>query len=58
MEENSVWTVEVPPTDSQVLHTKWVFETKTEEDGKIERYRAKLVACWNEQLFRVDYELT
>lgn len=58
LEENSAWTVEMSRTDSQALLTKWVFKTKTEEDGKIERYRAKLVVCWNEKLFNCNYKIT
>ena len=41
-----------------VLHNKWVFKAKTGADGKGERYKARLVACGNEQLFGVDYTLT
>lgn len=45
------------PTDSHVLHTKWVFKTKNDADGKIESYKARIVACGNERLFVVDYGL-
>ncbi|CAH0515364.1 unnamed protein product [Peronospora belbahrii] len=56
--KNGVWVVAVPPKDSHILHTKWVFRTKTDADGAIERYKARLVACGNEQLFGVDCGLT
>ena len=58
LESNGVWVVVVPSKDSHVLHTKWVFKTKTDADGAIERFKARLVACGNEQLFGVDYGLT
>jgi hypothetical protein len=58
LEENGVWTVELPPVGSHVLHTKWVFKTKTDADGAIERFKARLVACGNEQLYGIDYNLT
>ena len=37
-----------------------VFKTKTDADGGIERLKARLVACGNEneQLFGVEYDLT
>ena len=58
LEDNDVWKVEVPPKGSHVLHTKWVFKTKLDADGEIGRFKAKLVACGNEQVFGVDYGLT
>lgn len=51
LKENDVWTMVVPPTGSHVLDTKWVFKTTTDAAGKIERFRARLVACENEQVF-------
>ena len=57
-EENGLWEVMIPPTSSHVLHNKWVFETKTDANGDIERYKDRLVARGNEQLFGVDYTLT
>nr|CCA24647.1 hypothetical protein PITG_05283 [Albugo laibachii Nc14] len=57
LEENGAWEVVIPPTGSHVLHNKWVFETKTDANGDVERYKARLVACGNEQLFGVDYTL-
>ena len=58
LEENGVWAVVVPPDNAHILHNKWVFKTKTDADGNVERYKARLVACGNEQLFGVDYTLT
>ena len=54
---NGVWLVVVPPNKSHVLHTKWVYKTKTDADGAIERFKARLVACGNEQVYGVDYGL-
>ena len=48
----------VSPKDSHVLHTKWVFKTKTDTDGVIDRFKARLLDCGNKQLFGVDYGLT
>ena len=57
LEDNGVWLVVVPPNNSHVLHTKWVYKTKTDADGAIERFKARLVACGNEQVYGVDYGL-
>ena len=35
-----------------------MLNTKIDADGKVERYKAILVACGKEQLFGVDYTLT
>ena len=44
--------------DIHIVHTKSMFKAKTDVDGAIERFKARLVACGNEQLFGVDYGLT
>uniref|UniRef100_A0AAV1T532 Integrase catalytic domain-containing protein n=1 Tax=Peronospora matthiolae TaxID=2874970 RepID=A0AAV1T532_9STRA len=58
LEDNDVWKVEVRPKGSHVLHTKWVFKTKLNAEGEIDRFKARLVACGNEQVYGVDYGLT
>nr|CCA19666.1 hypothetical protein PITG_05283 [Albugo laibachii Nc14] len=58
LEENGVWEVVTPPIGSHVLHNKWVFKTKTDANGDVERYKARLVACSNENLFDVGYKMT
>ena len=34
------------------------FKTKTDANGNVERYKARLAACGNKQLFGVIYTLT
>ncbi|CAI5723653.1 unnamed protein product [Peronospora farinosa] len=58
LKANDVWTVVAPPKNAHVLHNKWVYKTKTDANGDIERYKARLVVCGNEQVFEVDYNLT
>nr|BAP68978.1 RxLR effector candidate protein [Hyaloperonospora arabidopsidis Emoy2] len=40
------------------LHSKWVYKTKRDADGELERYKARFVACGNEQVFGRDYNIT
>lgn len=58
LESNGVWTIIPRPKDCKILHSKWVFKTKTDTNGEISRLKARLVACGNEQVFGVDYLMT
>ena len=39
------------------LHTKWVYKKKNTVDEAVERYKARLVACENEQVRGIQYLL-
>lgn len=57
---NALDTWELVRKDSNmcILHTKWVYKTKTKADGSIERYKARAVVRGDEQIFGVNYSLT
>lgn len=38
-----------------MINTKWIFKIKTNEDGSIERFKARLVANGMRQIHRSDY---
>lgn len=56
--DNRTWGAVSKPANTRPLHIKWVFETKTDGAGKIERYKVRLVACGNEQEQGVNYSNT
>uniref|UniRef100_A0AAV1V2L8 Uncharacterized protein n=1 Tax=Peronospora matthiolae TaxID=2874970 RepID=A0AAV1V2L8_9STRA len=58
LEANDVWTITRRTAGQHALHTKWVYKTKTDAQGDLERLKARLVACGNEQVLGVDYSLT
>ncbi|CAI5746301.1 unnamed protein product [Peronospora destructor] len=58
LEANDTWELVSRTKEMRPLHTKWVFQTKTDADENIERYKARMVACGNEQSFGKDYTLT
>ncbi|KAG6572596.1 Integrase catalytic core protein [Phytophthora cinnamomi] len=58
LESNNTWEVVARPRNSKLLHTKWVFKTKTHADGTVERYKGRLVVCGNEQEYGIDYIVT
>lgn len=44
--------------DNNVIDTKWVFKVKYNEDGSVERYKARVVANGIRQIQGSDYEET
>jgi hypothetical protein len=54
LEENGVWRIMRKPEGARPLHTKWVYKTKMDAEGAIERLKSRLVACGNEQELGVD----
>ena len=55
---NGTWTVTVPPDKSNIVTSKWVFTTKYNIDGSLNRLKARLVARGFSQRYGVDYEDT
>nr|KYP48657.1 hypothetical protein KK1_029637 [Cajanus cajan] len=43
-ERNDVWTIVPKPEHQSVIETKWVFINKLDEQGKVVRNKARLVA--------------
>ncbi|CCI47281.1 unnamed protein product [Albugo candida] len=58
MEENRTWTIVPRTNDIKALHTKWVFKRKTDANGNLERFKARMVACGNKQVLGVNYDMT
>lgn len=56
MQENKTWTLVPRPTNKKILTNRWVFKVKTNRDGKIEKYKARLVARGHTQKLGIDYE--
>ena len=44
MYENKVWTLVDLPDDRQVIENKWIFKKKTDADGNVTVYKARIVA--------------
>ena len=58
LKENQVWELVKLPTGRKVIGSKWIFKTKVDGDGKIERYKARLVAQGFTQKHGIDYDQT
>nr|GEV83395.1 retrotransposon protein, putative, Ty1-copia subclass [Tanacetum cinerariifolium] len=58
MKDNEVWVlVELPP-NAKIVGSKWLFKRKTNMDGAVHTYKARLVAEGYTQTLRIDYEET
>jgi len=44
LNENSVWELVELPEDRKAVGSKWVYKIRTDADGSVERYKARLVA--------------
>jgi transposase InsO family protein len=53
--EHGTWLLEQPPPGVRPLSCKWVFQTKRDARGNIERYKARLVVRGFQQREGVDY---
>jgi hypothetical protein len=55
---NNTWREELAPQGANLVSTKWVFTTKTDVDGNINRFKARLVARGFTQVHGEDYDQT
>ena len=55
---NHTWTLVPKTSDMNLVSSKWIFKVKTQFDGTIDRYKAKLVARGFTQLPGLDYDET
>lgn len=58
MEYNEVWDLVKLPKGAKTISCKWIFKTKWDSKGNIERYKAKLVAKGFTQEKCLDYNET
>ena len=58
MDDNNVWEMTELPKDSKRVGCKWVFKTKRDSKGNVERYKARLVAKCYTQKDGIDYKET
>lgn len=56
LKENEVWDVVPRPANRKIVDSKWVYKIKTDANGNIDRYKARLVARGFTQQPGVDYD--
>jgi hypothetical protein len=55
IERNNTWELTELPIGSRVIGVKWVYKTKLNEKGEVDKYKARLVAKGYSQQYGVDY---
>ena len=58
LEDNQTWDLTTLPPDAHTIDCKWVFKTKFNPDGSVERCKARLVARGDKQIKGKDFKHT
>ena len=58
IEKNDTWELVDRPSEKPVIGVKWVFKTKLNLDGTINKYKARLVVKGYAQKSGIDYNET
>jgi hypothetical protein len=56
IERNNTWELTELPTGAKVIGVKWIYKTKVNEKGEIEKHKARLVAKGYSQKYGIDYK--
>jgi len=56
LKRNETWSMVPRPEDKKILSNKWVFKTKRDSKGQVEKHKARLVARGHTQKAGIDYE--
>ncbi|KAL5724118.1 hypothetical protein ACHQM5_007419 [Ranunculus cassubicifolius] len=56
IERNNTWQLVDLPKGHKSIGVKWIYKTKLNPDGEVNKYKARLVAKGYKQEFGVDYE--
>ncbi|CAI7891589.1 unnamed protein product [Closterium sp. NIES-53] len=56
IEESGTWELVELPEGRKAITSKWLFKIKSDADGKIERYKSRIVAKGYQQKEKVDYK--
>ena len=58
LQKHETWEVVPHPPNQNIVSCKWVYRLKYNADGKVTRFKARLVARGFTQVFGVDYTET
>lgn len=55
IEKNETWILIDRPIHKKVIGVKWIFKTKLNANGNINKYKARLVVKWYSQEPGIDF---
>jgi transposase InsO family protein len=55
IERNHTWELTEVPANGKVIGVKWIYKTKLNEKGEVDKYKARLVAKGYSQQYGIDY---
>lgn len=55
IEKNGTWELTDLPEGARTIGVKWIFKTKLNERGEVDKYKARLVAKGYAQKHGIDY---
>ena len=58
LQKNKTWELVHLPRGKKAVGCKWVFTVKQTPEGKVDRYKARLVARGYSQTYGIDYDET
>jgi len=58
IEKNQTWELVDRPQHKKAIGVKWIFRTKMNSDGSVNKYKARLVVKGYAQMFGVDFSET
>ncbi len=58
IEKNQMWELVDKPKDKKAIGVKWVYKSKLNFDGSVNKYKARLVVKGYAQMFGVDFSET
>lgn len=56
LKKNETWELVDLPEGKNIVGCKWVYKLKTDADGKLQKYKARLVAQGFSQKYGIDYD--